>query len=145
MAVVVLDQPAEHVRIEEILKQIDVKGPDDKEAKAIAYKLDGANATQSYYILLFLTQSVPTARFTMGVSPDQIIAWAQPKVHEDIAELIEQIQGGADNAPKPIVYQLKNVTASSVLSMPTAPASLLWFDAVLQRSNPVAAIPAASS
>ncbi len=115
--ILVWARPAEHLRIEEILKQIDVKGPEDKEAKAIAYKLDGANATQSYYILLFLTQSVPTARFTMGVSPDQIIAWAQPKVHQEIATLLDQIQGGAENAPKLVVYELKNVPAASALTM----------------------------
>ncbi len=110
--ILVWARPAEHVRIEEILKQIDVKGPEDKEAKAIAYKLDGANATQSYYVLQFLIQSVPTARFTMGVSPDQIIAWAQPKVHQEIKQLLDQIQGGKENAPKAVVYKLKNTSAA---------------------------------
>ncbi|GEM_PF-1456151 len=110
-------RPDDHKKVEETLARIDMPGPEDKEAKAVAYKLEGMNVTQGYYALRFLAQSIPTARFTQGVTPDQIIAWAQPKVHEDIAELIEQIQGGADNAPKPIVYQLKNVTASSVLSM----------------------------
>ena len=94
-----------------------MEGPEDKEAKAIAYELDGTNATQNYYTLRFLAQSVPTARFTMGVSPNQIIAWAQPKVHEEIAELIEQIRGGEDNKPEAIVYALKNVTSTAVSVM----------------------------
>ena len=34
----------------------------------------------------------------MGVSSEQIVAWAQPKVHEEIVELIDQIQGGEENA-----------------------------------------------
>ena len=110
-------RPDDHKKVEETLAQIDVKGPEDKEAKAVAYKLDGSNATQSYYILVFLTQSVPTARFTMGVAPDQIIAWAQPKVHEEITELIDQIQGGEENAPKPVVYKLKNTSAAVVSLM----------------------------
>ncbi len=110
-------RPDDHKKVEETLKQIDVPGPEDKQAKVVSYKLDGTTTTQSYYILRFLTQSVPTARFTMGVSPGQIIAWAQPKDHEEIADLIDQIQGGEENAPKPVVYELKNVTAASVLTM----------------------------
>ena len=103
--------------MEETLAEIDVEGPEDKQAKAVVYTLEGTSATQNYYVLRFLAQSIPAARFTMGVSPDQIVAWAQPKVHEEVVELIDQIQGGEENAPKPVVYQLKNATASSVLSM----------------------------
>ena len=110
-------RPEDHKKVEATLKQIDVPGPEDKQANAVAYTLDGTNTTQNYYTLQFLAQSIPTARFTMGVAPDQIIAWAQPKDHEEIADLIEQIQGGEENAPKPVVYELKNVTAASVLSM----------------------------
>ena len=97
-------RPDDHKLVESTLKQIDIKGPEDKEAKAVAYELDDSNATQSYYILQFLIQSVPTARFTMGVASDQIIAWAQPKDHEEIAELIKQVQGGEDNKPEAVVY-----------------------------------------
>ncbi len=110
-------KPKDHIKVEETLKQIDVEGPEDKQAKAVVYTLEGTSATQNYYVLRFLAQSVPAARFTMGVSPDQIVAWAQPKVHEEIVELIDQIQGGEENAPKPVVYQLKNATAASVLTM----------------------------
>ncbi|MHB8899436.1 MAG: hypothetical protein ACYC6Y_11865, partial [Thermoguttaceae bacterium] len=110
-------RPEDQKKVEETLKQVDVPGPEDKEAKAVAYKLDGTTAIQSYYILQFLAQSVPTARFTMGVSPDQIIAWAQPKVHEEVAELIKQIQGGEENAPKAVVYKLKNTPAAVVAVM----------------------------
>ena len=52
-----------------------------------------------------------------AVESDQIIAWAQPKVHEEIATLIEQIQGGADNQPEARVYALKNVTSTAVSVM----------------------------
>ncbi len=110
-------RPEDHIKVEETLMQIDVPGPEDKQAKVVAYTLDGSDSRQNYYTMRFLTLSIPTARFTQGVAPDQIIAWAQPKVHEEIAELIEQIQGGEENAPKPVVYELKNVTAASVLTM----------------------------
>ena len=110
-------RPDDQKKVEDTLKQIDVEGPEDKQAKAVSYTLDGTSSTQNYYTMRFLAQSIPTARFTQGVQPDQIIAWAQPKVHEEIAELIEQVQGGEENAPKPVVYALKNVTAASVLTM----------------------------
>ena len=83
----------------------------------MAYKLDGSNATQNYYAMLFLTRNIPTARFTQGMEPDKIIAWAQPKVHEEIAELIELIQGGEENAPKPVIYNLRNTTAATATVM----------------------------
>ena len=72
-------KPKDHEKVKTTLEQIDVEGPEDKQAKAIAYTLDGTNTTQNYYTMRFLMQSIPTARFTMGVAPDQIIAWAQPR------------------------------------------------------------------
>ncbi len=65
----------------------------------------------------FLMQSVPEARFTTGVTEDQIVAWARPKDHERIKELIDQVHGGAENARKVVVYELKNVTATAVATM----------------------------
>ena len=109
--------PKDQDLIKQTLEKIDVEGPEDKSAKLGVYQLETTDVTQLYYISLFLRGAIPTATFTAGVVPGQVIAWALPKEHEKIAELIEQIEGGEGLAPTAQVYDLGDTPTTTVISV----------------------------
>ena len=104
--------PEDHEAIRSMLDEIDVKGTEDTEV--IVYTLDNMSATGAYYVTQFLTNAVPGARFVSGTQPGQLVAWAEPEEHEEIAELIEQLTAKAppEKAPKAVVYNLQSITAA---------------------------------
>ncbi|MCH5373890.1 MAG: hypothetical protein JJ992_07940, partial [Planctomycetes bacterium] len=80
---------------------------------AVVYKLEGADATNMTYLVAFLGKSFPNARFTPGAQPGQLVAWASPKDHEQIKNLLDQLSQSPDGEPKVAVYDLKSVSAGS--------------------------------
>ncbi|MFH1924736.1 MAG: secretin N-terminal domain-containing protein, partial [Planctomycetota bacterium] len=109
--------PSDHKRIESTLLQIDVEGAGD--TKVVVYTLEGVCPTVAFYVFSFLTSTVPGARFTPGAEPGQLVAWATPKDHEEIATLIEQLtaEPPPEKAPKAVVYGLKSITAASAMQV----------------------------
>ncbi|MFH1922754.1 MAG: hypothetical protein ABIP48_23060, partial [Planctomycetota bacterium] len=83
------------------------------------YTLEGMSPTAASYAMSFLTTAVPTARFTPGAQPGQLVAWATPKVHEEIANLVDQLtqEESPEKAPKVVVYTLKSATATSAMQV----------------------------
>ena len=57
----------------------------------------------------------PNARFVTGARPDQVVAWATPKDHTEIKNLIDQMirEPDPEDAPKVAVYDLKFITPAS--------------------------------
>ncbi|NQT12986.1 MAG: hypothetical protein HQ582_09560, partial [Planctomycetes bacterium] len=104
--------PKDHETIRSTLDEIDVKGTED--TQVVVYTLDNMNATGAYYVTQFLTSAVPGARFVSGTQPGQLVAWAEPEEHEEIAELIEQLTAKAppEKAPKAVVYSLESITST---------------------------------
>ncbi|NLZ03264.1 MAG: hypothetical protein GXY25_22340, partial [Pirellulaceae bacterium] len=114
---IVLATPKSQDLVKLTLEKIDVAGPADKSKTLGFYQLESSEMRQLYYVSRFLRESVPDAQFTPGLEPGQVIAWARPKDHEKIAQIIEKIKGGEENAPKPVVYELKKVTATILTTM----------------------------
>jgi len=105
-------RPADHEKIQKALDEIDVEGPADAAVKVVAYPLTGMESRRAYYALIFIRDAVPEATLTLNSDSSQLIAWARPRDHERIAELIEQVlHEPPELARKTVVYALKWITA----------------------------------
>ncbi|NLZ02432.1 MAG: hypothetical protein GXY25_18095, partial [Pirellulaceae bacterium] len=114
---IVWARPEDHVLIEQTLEQIDVEGPEEKQAKAVVYKLGISEIRRVFYVMQFLQNAVPAARLTLGQSTDEIIAWARPKDHEEIKKLVDEFVETPETAPKVMVYTLEKTTAASAMQL----------------------------
>ena len=112
-------RPKEHEVIRTTLENIDVETADAENARAVIYSLEGMNPTAAAYALSFLAGAVPDARFTAGAQADQLVAWATPKVQEEVANLIDQLtrEPPPEKAEKVVVYTLKSIPAASATSI----------------------------
>ena len=106
-------RPADHEKIEATLTEIDVEGPDD--ATAVIYTLEKMDERQARFVSIFLQNAIPEARFVPGLELGQLVASAQPKDHEEIRNLVDQLTAApsADKAPKAVVYNLTSITATA--------------------------------
>ncbi|TVS15427.1 MAG: hypothetical protein EA424_16080, partial [Planctomycetaceae bacterium] len=107
-------RPADHDNIRAILEQIDVEG-DAEGARVEVYLLDGTvTATSAAYALRLLNTAFPRARFSMGTDPGQLVAWASPRDHVEIDQLVERLNAGLppDRAPSVVVYPLEYLEAT---------------------------------
>ena len=104
-------RPDDHELIQSTLKQIDVKGPDDKIAKAKMYEVDTGNSTKDYYIAIYLQSAVPTATFAQGMDSTQLVAWARPADHEKITNLLEELIPPGSKSTL-VTYSLTAITAA---------------------------------
>jgi S-ribosylhomocysteine lyase LuxS involved in autoinducer biosynthesis len=112
-------KPAEHETIKNALAQIDVEEAAGSGSTAVIYTLDGMDATAVTYALQFLTTTVPNARITRGAQPDQLLAWATARDHEQLRTLIEQLtkEPPVETAPKVAVYTTRFITAANASSV----------------------------
>ena len=105
-------RPLDHQKISEILKEIDIEADPALAARAAIHVLEGMSRTHAIYAVRFLQQAVPDANLTLGSDTTQLIAWASPKDHETIKELVKQlIEESPDSARTAKVYNLKHATA----------------------------------
>jgi ribosomal protein L12E/L44/L45/RPP1/RPP2 len=111
--------PADHRSIDSALAQIDVEDAAGLGLTAVVYTFEAMDATSVTYALQFLTTAVPTARITRGVQPDQLVAWATPRDHEQLRTLVEQLtrQPPAEQAPRVAVYSLQFMPAASAAEL----------------------------
>jgi type II secretory pathway component GspD/PulD (secretin) len=112
-------KPAEHQTIKDALAQIDVQEAAGSGATAVIYTLDGMDVTAVTYAMQFLTTTVPNARITRGAQPDQLLAWATARDHQQLQTLVEQLtkEPPAETAPRVAVYTTRFITAANASSV----------------------------
>ena len=111
-------KPLDHQRIVDILQTIDIEADPELAARAAIYALEGMSQTHAIYSVRFLQQAVPDARLTLGADTTQLVAWASPKDHETIKELVKQlIEESPESARTAKVYNLQHATAENAIQM----------------------------
>lgn len=100
----------DHAIIKAAIEELAKSENGETASKAAVYKVDAASP---YQLLGSLQTMVPTARFTLGADPGQIVAWAKPSDHEKIKEIIAEI--GEKQPGKMVVYTLNSTRANSLL------------------------------
>ncbi len=130
----VLARPADQERIKAMLAELDVEGEGGGRQSAAVYRLQRqASPTSMSYAISLLTQAFPRARFLTGSEPNEFVAWASAKDHEDIQALVDRLNAGPppEEAPVATVYSLKNILATTALSVltPAVPQAKLTPDA----------------
>ena len=103
-------RPSDHAIIKAAIDEIGKSESGETASKAVVYEVD---VVSPYPLLSSLTQMVPSARFTVGSDPGQIIAWARSADHEKIKTIIDEI--GKKKPAKMVVYKLDSTTASSLM------------------------------
>ncbi len=94
--------PEDHKRIAETIAEITKPEPSDKAFKMVVYtvpastvtsRLSGAagTTTGSAGVIAALTAMFPSAKFSQGPDPEQVIAWARPDDHKLIAEMVNEL------------------------------------------------------
>ncbi len=108
--------PADHTKIEEVLKQMDVKPDPESAPTAAVYQLEGMSQTAAFYALRFLRDAVPKANFALGGEGGQVVVWARAQDHETIKGLIKQLVEESPDATRTAqVYSLHHATATTAL------------------------------
>ena len=110
-------RPDDHKKIETAIAQIDAAEPEATAPRAVVYALDETSTSAAYYKMRLLREVVPSASFTLGADPSNLIAWARPAEHEKIAEVVEQLvsKGPADKRPTMVVYTLRSISAETAI------------------------------
>ncbi|GEM_PF-2248100 len=109
--------PADHEAIRRLLAEVDLPGNRGMEVRV--YRLEGMDASQAYYARYFLISSFPNARVTSGVEADQVIIWATPADHEQIAEVVGQLTAKEppEKAKRVALYTLRHIPASQAVQV----------------------------
>jgi len=112
--------PRDHDVIKSTLAAVDVESAKAKDAKAVIYTLEGMSRMGTIYASRFLAETVPEARFAVGAEENQLVAWATPEVHEQIAGLVDQLtQEVPEKARRIVVYTLQSTTATNAMQIIT--------------------------
>jgi type II secretory pathway component GspD/PulD (secretin) len=110
----------DHETIKTVLEEIDVEGEGGGRSTVQVYTLLGKQAdTAMTYAFRLLTTAFPRARISLGTEPNQFVAWASPRDHQEIKALVDRLNAAPppDEAPKAVVYSLKNITATTAMSV----------------------------
>ena len=107
--IIVWARPAEHTQIAQAVQDMSQKEPPEKARKIAVYALEASGATSTTGAMSTLTTMFPDAKFTAGLEPGQIIAWARPADHAQIAKTIEDLskKEPPEKARKIVVYAFK--------------------------------------
>ncbi|MBN2476468.1 MAG: hypothetical protein JXB62_17775 [Pirellulales bacterium] len=113
---VVWARPDDHKKIEQMIQQMAVKGPPEKQPAVTLYTLQSITAATA---MQFLASIVPEAKLAAGDDPSQLIAWATPADHQEIKSAIEKldVEEVPDQAATVTVYSLKSTTATEALAV----------------------------
>jgi type II secretory pathway component GspD/PulD (secretin)/predicted RNA binding protein with dsRBD fold (UPF0201 family) len=119
-------RPHEHKDIEAVVQEWGRPDPPDKARRVVVYVLpampggpDGTSGGSAAAANAFLTSMFPDARFSPGVEPGTVLAWARPDDHKAIASAIEQImQKDPAKARSLVTYPFKSETERSAISAP---------------------------
>ena len=113
---IAMARPADQVLIKAAVEEMSQKESEATAAKTVVYTVTSGRAST---VLSALRTAVPRARIGLGPDPQQLVVSARPDDHAKVKELLDQLarQEPDDTAATATVYELKNMTASSVLSM----------------------------
>ena len=131
--------PEDHKRIAETIAELTKPEPPDRAFKMVVYTVPATTVTSrlgpaagtsagAAGVIAALTTMFPSAKFSQGPDPEQIIAWARPDDHKLIAEMVGELV-----KPEPEEKARKMV----VYTVPTTPG-------VSGRFSPLAAAPGAA-
>jgi type II secretory pathway component GspD/PulD (secretin) len=96
-ALVVWASPADQLRVQEILAQLDTDKLDEGASTAVVYTLDALNDREVVYAYRMIAQAVPGVVLAQGGDEGRLVAFARPREHEQLALLIEQL---TDRSPE---------------------------------------------
>jgi hypothetical protein len=106
--------PDDHKTIDTVLKQIDIEEAAASDRTVAIYSLRDMNPRSVTYVWRFLAGAVPNARLTPGAEPEQLVAWASAKDHQQLKMLIDQLTTIApEDEPKIAIYTTKFISAAN--------------------------------
>jgi hypothetical protein len=106
--------PDDHKTIDTVLKQIDIEEAAASDRTVEIYSLRDMNPRSVTYVWRFLAGAVPNARLTPGAEPEQLVAWASAKDHQQLKMLIDQLTTIApEDEPKIAIYTTKFISAAN--------------------------------
>ena len=108
---IVWARPAEQKIIKQIVEQLAKEESGEKAARLGIYQLESTPATTAAQIF---RQATPTAQFSFGTDPRQLIVWATPEDHEKIKIAVAEL-AKSDTPPTMAIYTLANVTAAAAM------------------------------
>ncbi|MCY2992126.1 MAG: hypothetical protein NTY19_30235 [Planctomycetota bacterium] len=108
-------RPTDHQQIAKAIQDMSKKEPPEKARKVVVYVVEASGATNATGALTTLTMMFPDAKFTAGLETGQIIAWARPADHQQIAKTIEDLskKEPPEKARKIVVYPFKATTVTA--------------------------------
>ncbi|MCL4204504.1 MAG: hypothetical protein KJ000_18620 [Pirellulaceae bacterium] len=110
--------PEDHQTIDTVLKQIDVEEAVASDRTVAIYSLRDMNPRSVSYVWRFLAGAVPNARLTPGAEPEQLVAWASAKDHQQLKMLIDQLTTVApEDEPKIAIYTTKFITGANAVQI----------------------------
>jgi type II secretory pathway component GspD/PulD (secretin) len=107
----VLAKPEDHELIRQTLDRLNaeelVGGPE-----ARAYTVTGGGTV--WGVINVLATVFPNIRVTIGTAPNQLLVWARPEEHEQVAKVLEELQREEppERAPRLETYVLEGTNAS---------------------------------
>jgi type II secretory pathway component GspD/PulD (secretin) len=107
----VLARPEDHELIRQTLERLaaeDFGG----QPEARTYTVSGGGSP--YGVLNILSTVFPTIRVTLGTAPNQLLVWARPEEHQQVAKVLEELQKPEppETAPRLETYTVEGTTAS---------------------------------
>ena len=107
----VFAKPEDHELIRQTLERLNAEElPGAPEARA--YTLSGGGSVGG--VLNVLSTVFPNIRVTTGTAPNQLLVWARPEEHEQVAKVLEELQKEEppEKAPRLETYVLEGTNAS---------------------------------
>ena len=114
--VIVYASPADLEAIRAAIEKIDAGRPGDTQEKLMVYPvrdIDLATATKT------LQEALPDVRLASDPKANTLLAWAMPWEHDQIEQLLKQMQGGAELQLRPrlVVYPVAEGDPASMLAV----------------------------
>ena len=88
---VVLARPKDHEAIRSTVEQLTQADPPETARRIALYTLESSGATNATGAIATLTAMFPEAKVTAGLEAGQIIAWARPVEHKQIAQAVQDL------------------------------------------------------
>jgi type II secretory pathway component GspD/PulD (secretin) len=112
---IVLARPKDHEAIKGTLEQLTQADPPETARRITVYTVEASGAANATGAITTLTAMFPEAKFSAGLEPGQLIAWARPAEHTQIAKAIEDMskKEPPEKARKVVVYAFKGATAAT--------------------------------
>ncbi|MCS7238024.1 MAG: hypothetical protein NZ899_07120 [Thermoguttaceae bacterium] len=108
-------RPGEHGRIAEVLKAADVPG-EGPALRMEVYPVRGVG--NAYTVMMLLREVFPQAKFSIGANLQQLVVYASPADHAQIAQALERLaELTRGEQPEVVVYDVGTADATRLASM----------------------------